>query len=160
MSVRGLDSLAEVIDLLKNPAKYDAKMNELREEVGRYHAAIESVVQLESVNEYTQNIREKSAQVDKLLADTQETTTRLIAEAKAEAEKLKAEAKAKKEIVSAKEKQVAEKLAKLEQDQAELSKAQAKSVEVAAALQSKAIALDVLAKELDERKAKLLAALG
>jgi superfamily I DNA/RNA helicase len=160
MSVRGLDSLAEVIDLLKNPAKYDAKLSELRAEVGRYHAAIESVVKLDSVNEYTQNIRVKSAQVDELLETTQETTAKMLSDAKAEVEKSKAEAKSKKEVLAAKEKLLEEKLAKAEQEAAELAKEKLRQSDEQQALNKKKDELDALAKDLAERKAKLLAAIG
>lgn len=62
MSVRGLDDFISVVNLLSNPDKYTEKVNELKGLIANYTEAIEAVVKLADVNEYTQNIRTREEQ--------------------------------------------------------------------------------------------------
>ena len=158
MSVRGLDSLAEIIDLLKNPAKYDAKMAELRGEIDRYHAAIESVTKLSEVNEYTLNIREKSAKIDAEYAAHQEKVNKELAALADEVKQAKKKLKDRELKLEEQEKQAKEvgeqQLLIAKEQTAFAEKLEKKSVE----LTQREAKLDELEKELAERKAKLLAA--
>jgi chromosome segregation ATPase len=160
MSVRGIQDLADLIDLLKNPAKYDDKISQLRGEIERYNAAIESVVKLDSVNEYTINIKNKSAQVDQLLERAQQESAKILADAKAESDKAKEETKQKREALSKKEKLVADREASVAVAEQSLKQAQDKLALVEAAVAAKEVKLTDLEKDLNERKAKLLAAIG
>ena len=56
---KGLDTFLEVVDVISDPKKYQAKVDELKQLTANYVTAIESVVALASVNDYTQNIRKR-----------------------------------------------------------------------------------------------------
>lgn len=62
MSVRGLDDFISVVNVVSNPDKYTEKVNELKGLIANYTEAIEAVVKLADVNEYTQNIRTREEQ--------------------------------------------------------------------------------------------------
>ena len=160
MSVRGIQDLADLIDLLKNPAKYDEKISQLRGEIERYNAAIESVVKLDSVNEYTINIKNKSEAIDKEYEQAKANSAQLLAATKLEVEAAKAEIKKAQDKIKAKELLIKA----TEETQLANAKYQTEFAEKlekkANELSAKEAQLDALEKELAERKAKLLAALG
>lgn len=62
MSVKGLDDFIAVVQILSNPEKYTEKVNELKALIANYTEAIEAVVKLADVNDYTENIRVREAQ--------------------------------------------------------------------------------------------------
>jgi chromosome segregation ATPase len=158
MSVRGLESFVEVIDLLKNPAKYDAKIEELKQAYQNYKDAVESVTKLSEVNEYTLNIRDKSAKIDEEYKTHQEKVAKELAALSAEVKETKAKLKDREEKVKQKEilsEQIAQEQFKHAKElSAFAEKLEQKSVE----LTQRQAQLDEVEKELAERKAKLLAA--
>lgn len=160
MSIRGLDSLAEIIDLLKNPSKFDAKMTELRGEISRYHEAIESVTKLADVNDYTLNIREKSKQVDLLLEKTKIDSVALMESIKQEAAKGKALAKETLDKIKLREEKLKESEEYLSARIKEIDSLNESLARKSDLLRAKEDALNVQSQELAERKQKLLAAIG
>jgi chromosome segregation ATPase len=158
--IRGLDSFEAVLELVKNPKAFEDKAAELRKITDTYHAAIESVVKLDSVNEYTLNIKNKSAQVDQLLERAQQESAKILADAKVESEKAKEEVKQKRDALSKKEKLVADREASVAVAEQSLKQAQDKLALAEVAVAAKEEKLVALEKDLNERKAKLLAAIG
>ena len=83
-AIKGLDTFLDVVDVLKNADKYGAKVEELKALAAHYTEAVEAVVALASVNDYTVNIKKRE----------EESKAELVA-ARAEALKIKESAKAK-----------------------------------------------------------------
>lgn len=160
MAVKGLDNLLDVIDLVKNSDKYDAKIAELKEQTAKYQEVIEAVVKLSAVNEYTQNISKREAESKALLEAAKAEAGSITSEAKANAAVLKAKnkelvSKAEAVVAAAVERElaVAEKQAAVE----EAAKA------VAADKEKLAKEREALAQEWQEfkdKRAKLLAAIN
>jgi hypothetical protein len=73
--VKGFDSFQEVLDLIKNPAKFDNKVKELEVVIDRYTQAVEAVTKLSEVNEYTQSIKAREEESKQVLADAKTEAT-------------------------------------------------------------------------------------
>ncbi len=159
MAIRGLESLAEVLDLIKNPSKYEAKLKEIQDQVAKYTEVIESVTKLSEVNEYTLNIREKSAKADKLLADAQVSAAKIQADAKESADKDREEAKVILTKAKERDKISKDKEAFLNKALDDLAAGQKGLAEDKARLSIKEQELADLAKELEDRRQRLLAAM-
>jgi hypothetical protein len=83
---KGLESFLEVLDLIKNPDKYDAKVAELKAATEQYTASVEAVVALSQVNQYTQSIRQREEDSKKALEDAKAEADALVVAAKAKAD--------------------------------------------------------------------------
>ena len=158
--IKGFDSFQEVLDLIKNPDKFDSKVKELNVIVDRYTEAVEAVTKLSEVNEYTQSIKVREEESKKTLEEAKAQAAHIVAVAKAEADGLKKKAQ-----------EATQKAARdSEMALGRVSAAIAREELVAAseALLAKAKEefnikdkmLSDLGDELNERKAKLLAAMG
>lgn len=95
--IKGLDSFFDVLEIIKDPAKYDAKLQELKQQVAQYKEVVEAVVSLAKVNEYTVSIRERELKSAELLAQAERDVAAIIKNAQIEADTLKAEARVLKE---------------------------------------------------------------
>ena len=159
-ATKGLESFLEVLELIKNPAKFDAKIAELKAATAQYTASVEAVVALSNVNDYTMSIRKREEESKKVLEDAKNEASTLVAKAKSEATELKAKAhkdaqKAVEAVASAQNKvdSATAREQQVRESEATLAKAWAE-------LREKEKSLSDLSAELTERKNKLLAAMG
>ena len=104
--IKGLDSFFDVLEIIKDPVKYDAKLQELKQQVAQYKEVVEAVVSLAKVNEYTVSIRERELKSAELLAQAERDVAAIIKNAQIEADTLKAEARVLKEDSVAENKDV------------------------------------------------------
>ena len=158
--VKGFDSFQEVLDLIKNPAKFDSKVKELEVVIDRYTQAVEAVTKLSQVNEYTQSIKAREEESKQVLADAKVEAAALVAKAQADADAVTKKAqeatqKAAGDVAAAEARMKAVQTleALIEASKAKLAKAEAD-------FQIKDKLLSDLGDELTERKKKLLAAMG
>jgi phosphatidate phosphatase PAH1 len=56
MSVKGLDSFFDVLEVLKTPEVFEQRAKELQEETRKYEEAIQSITKLQSVNDFIKEI--------------------------------------------------------------------------------------------------------
>jgi hypothetical protein len=82
MSIKGLESFQNVFDLIQNPEKYKAKVEEVKTITAQYKEAVEAVVAIANVNDYVLSIR-----------DREEKSKQELEAAKAEAFAIKAKAR-------------------------------------------------------------------
>jgi cell division septum initiation protein DivIVA len=158
--IKGLDNFMEILDVLKDPNKYDAKIQELVEQTKRYTEAVEGVTKLSEVNEYTQSIKTREEESKKVLAEAKAEANALVVQAQAKADGLMAKAQ------EATQKASRDSEAALARVSAALTREEL--VAVSEGLLAKAKEefnikdkmLSDLGDELNERKAKLLAAMG
>ena len=157
---KGLESFFEVLNLIKNPDKYDTKIAELKAVTAQYTASVEAVVALSNVQQYTQSIRQREEDSKKALEDAKAEATALAVSGRTKADKMLKHA----QEVSQKAVEDSEVAA------AKLDAANAREAAVAASMatlakaweefNAKEKALAELGVELEERKKKLLAAMG
>ena len=69
MSFKGLDSFFEVLAIVKDPAKYEDLVTRLANETKQYTEAVEAVVAVSEVSDYTRNIRENDLKAKQALTD-------------------------------------------------------------------------------------------
>ncbi len=97
MAIKGLDSFLDVFEIIKDPAKYEAKIKEIQDVTKQYKEATEAVVALASVNDYVLSIKEREQSSKKALEDAKAEATDIVAKAKEEARAIKEKAKEAKE---------------------------------------------------------------
>lgn len=155
MSVKGLDSFFDVVEVLKDPKKFEAKAKELKEMTRQYQEVVEAVVELSKVNEYTVSIREREEQTKKLLEEAKQNANKVVADAKGKADGILDEARKTKTKAEELVREFQGKAAELDKQREELS-IKAHRLAVAEEALNKKDA-DLLAKqvEIDERLAKL-----
>lgn len=153
--IKGLDSFFDVLEIIKDPAKYDAKLQELKQQVAQYKEVVEAVVSLAKVNEYTVSIRERELKSAEILAQAERDVAAIIKNAQIEADTLKAEARVLKEdsvaenkAVKDLKKQLKEQLQKATDETNALQQAQKD-------LQTQRLAVDAQALELTSRLEKI-----
>lgn len=153
--IKGLDSFFDVLEIIKDPAKYDAKLQELKQQVAQYKEVVEAVVSLAKVNEYTVSIRERELKSAELLAQAERDVAAVIKNAQIEADNLKEEARALKEdsiaenkVVKDLKKQLKEQLQKATDDTNALQQAQKD-------LQTRQLEVEAQALELASRLEKI-----
>ena len=56
MSIKGLDSFFDVLEVLKTPEVFEQRAKELQEETRKYEEAIQSITKLQSVNDFIKEI--------------------------------------------------------------------------------------------------------
>jgi len=157
---KGLENLADVLDMIKNPAKYAAKLEELQKATAQYTASVEAVVKLSQVNDYTQSILQREEDSKKALADAQAEAAALVAKAQAEAAVLNKKAQeATQKAAGDSESALARVSAAIAYEQ-RLEALKASLDKDKAEFEAKAKILADLGDELTERKNKLLAAMG
>jgi cell division septum initiation protein DivIVA len=158
--IKGLDSFQEILELIKNPSKFDAKVNELQLVVGRYTAAVEAVTKLSEVNEYTQSIRQREEDSKKALEDAKAEADTLVVAAKAKADgMIKQAQEATQKAAGDSEMALARVSAAIVREQL-LEASEASLAKAWEDFKVKDKLLSDLGDELTERKNKLLAAMG
>lgn len=131
MSVKGLDTFLDVFEIIKNPTKYEAKIDELKKVTAQYKETVEAVVALSQVNDFILSIR-----------DREETSKKELEDAKAKAKEIKT--KAEEVLKDASE--------KLKEAQAEKAKAHVEWAAMKDSLDNKS--KEVVKEVLDLSKAK------
>lgn len=141
MGIKGLDTLADVVEVIANPKKYEEKITEIKKLVAQYTEAAEAVVALAAVNDYTQNIKKREEESKLLLEAAKADAKEIVANAKGKASKME-EANIARQV----------ELNKIEND---LSARQSKLEEEARNQTAEAAALIKWKEELDQRALKL-----
>lgn len=159
-TAKGMDSFLDILELIKNPAKFDAKVQELNQATKQYTASVEAVVSLAAVNDYTQSIRKREEESKQILSDARTEAASELAKARAKASEVLAKAeetseKAKKALAAV----VARENDLEPQEKALLARREALAVAEKAVVDREEAA-SVLEMDLAARKAKLLAAMG
>ena len=114
MKHQGLIDFFAVLDLLKDPAKYEQKINSLKQEIDTYTKVVESVVELSKVNEYTLSIQDREEKSKQLLAEAKTKATELVAKATKSLEQKEAQLSSELQKVSEKHSALVEKEKQLE----------------------------------------------
>lgn len=86
--VTGLDSFFDVLAIVKDPVKYEAKVGELQKLIAQYTEVVEAVVALGAVNDYTQNIKKREEETKSILEHAKQDAKDTIAKTNAKVEKL------------------------------------------------------------------------
>jgi chromosome segregation ATPase len=81
MSIKGLDTFLDVFEIIKNPVKYEAKIEELRKVTAQYKETVEAVVALAGVNDYVLSIRDREEASKKELEAAKVAATEIKAKA-------------------------------------------------------------------------------
>ena len=87
--IKGLDSFFDVLEVIKDPKKYEAKLTELKTQVDAYKEVVEAVVKLAEVNEYTTSLKDKEQRTKELLAQAERDVAAVIRNADNEAAEIK-----------------------------------------------------------------------
>lgn len=160
MSFKGLDSFFEVLAIIKDPAKYEDLVTRLANETKQYTEAVEAVVAVSEVSDYTCNIRENDMKAKQALTDATQQAFVIVQEAKESAKAIKDKAK----ILQTKAEEFAQSLSEkeklLEDQQAELVNREKGLAQQTEYIQYQMEANKKLHDELQARTAKLLEAIG
>ena len=158
-TVKGLDSFFDVLAIVKDPTKYEAKVKELQKMVNDYTVVIESVVKLSEVNDYTVNIKKSKEEAEKQLATAKEEASIIKEKAvQAAANKMKTldEMEGKLNVRQA---DLNQRDTTMQEKMAAMIALEKELADKASVLDEKATKLAALEADLAERKAKLLAAM-
>lgn len=154
---KGLETFFDVLDIIKDPKKFQEYVEALQEETRKYKEVVEAVVELSKVNEYTMNIREREELSKTALQDAKAQVKALLEKTQAQVEKRQEAVAEKEQVLANKEaslatlsKELADKNAQLASQQVELEKQRE-------SLASRTEAVQKLQAELDEKLAKLRA---
>jgi chromosome segregation ATPase len=157
---KGLDSFFDVLAVINDPGKYQAKVEELKKITNDYAVVVESVVKLSEVNDYTQNIKKSKDEAEAALMAAKVEAENIVSKAKDDADAMKAINKVTKAklderqaSLNEKEKSLAEKDSMVMAMKTDLDKTEK-------ILKEKEVRLAALAEELDAKKAKLMAAIA
>lgn len=122
MAFKGLEDFFSVVDLLNNPDKYKSKVEELKALTASYTEAIEAVVKLADVNDYTENIRYRNELSIKELEKAKEEATNIRGKATEFANKVKKDISEKERTLSVKEQSFDSRKKDIEKKEKEISK--------------------------------------
>lgn len=158
--IKGLDSFTDVLEIMKDPAKYEAKLNEIRKATHDYQVVVESVVELSKVNEYTSSIRFREEESKHLLTSAKEQAEKILTDAYNQAGEMKANATSILNEANEAKKENKQLNKELKEQLSDIQAQKNVLATHAAELERKSMALDNLEKELLEKRNKLLNALS
>lgn len=159
MGVKGLDSFLDVFEVVKDPKKYEEKVEELKVLTAQYREVVEAVVALAGVNDYTKNIKEREESSKKELDDAKEQANTIRNSANEKAKQKLATLVTREALVSKSEEQVSTKLKEIGLLADECEKRKKALDEQQAYIELQAEKLRDAERILAERQAKLAAAL-
>ena len=110
MSVKGLDSFLDVFEVVKDPKKYEDKVEELKVLTAQYREVVEAVVALAGVNDYTKNIKEREESSKKEVEEAKQQANDIRNAATEKAKQKLATLVTREAVVSKAEEEVANKL--------------------------------------------------
>lgn len=159
-AIKGLDSFFDVLAVINDPGKYQAKVEELKKITNDYAVVVESVVKLSEVNDYTQNIKKSKDEAEAALVAAKVEAENIVAKAKEDADAMKAINKVTKAKLDERQASLNEKEKSLTEKEVMLNDKSASMVAFEKTLKNKEQQLADLSVELDARKAKLMAAMA
>lgn len=159
MSIKGFESFFEILEVVKDPARYEAKVKELQKEYKQYREVVEAVVSLAGVNDYTLSIKNKEARIKVALEEATSKAAFIVDKAKKEAAEVKAQAEADQHELTAKENAVSLKEQAVLASKLDLDRLVTANQELQTKLAEKQKELQVLEADLKDKQKKLLAAL-
>jgi purine-nucleoside phosphorylase len=158
--IKGLESFTDVLEILKDPSKYEAKLKEIKKATADYEVVVNAVVDLSKVNDYTNNIRFREEESKHTLQSAKVQAEKILADAlgkaevtRVEVEKMLSEANEFKNLNKHVNKELKDQLKAVQDEKVALDR-------MAVDLENKALALDTLEKELVDKRTKLLNALS
>jgi lipopolysaccharide export LptBFGC system permease protein LptF len=158
-TVKGLDSFFDVVAVLSDPAKFQAKAEELQKMINDYTVVIESVVKLSEVNDYTVNIKKSKEEAEKELAAARDEATSIKEKAaQAAANKMKTLEETEDKL-NVRQADLNKRDVTMQEKMAGMIALEKELADKAIVLDEKATKLAALELDLAERKAKLLAAM-
>ncbi len=152
---KGLDTFLEVVDVISNADKYKGKIDELKKVTASYKEAIEAVVKLAEVNDYTASIRDREEKSKKILSDAQVEAAVVLDAAKAEAQKILLDANGVKADLSAKLQEAKDNAKTYKEQLASISKEKDALVKQTDALEKEKATVEALKLDLQVRLDKL-----
>lgn len=158
--VKGLDSFLDVLELVKNPSKFEAKIAELKDATSKYDAAIKSVVGLANVNDYIQGISARDAESKRLREEAEKMAHAMVSDAHDEAASIKKLSKDKVDKIQVREEAVVVLETSLKTKEKVLNEKEVVLNTLNQTLSAKEASLASIEQELSERKAKIIAAIG
>lgn len=158
--IKGIDSFLDVLALIKEPAKFEAKVTELKQQCVQYQEVVEAVVKLSEVNDYTQSIKQREEASKALLSNANASAEDIISKAKEEATQLTAAAKEATKRVKEAQSALVEREAALKAGEATLAEGLKKLQESNADLSVRSVNLRKIEEAVEEKRKKLLAAIG
>lgn len=158
--VKGLDSFLDVLELVKNPTKFEAKIAELKDATAKYDEAIKSVVGLANVNDYIQGISARDAESKRLHKEAEVTANKMVSDAHDEAASIKKLSKDKVDKIQVREEAVTVLETSLKAKEKVLNEKEGVLNTLNQTLLAKEASLASIEQELSERKAKIIAAMG
>lgn len=159
-AIKGLDSFFDVLAVINDPGKYQAKVEELKKITNEYSVVVESVVKLSEVNDYTQNIKKSKEEAEAALVAAKEEADKIVVQARIDADAMKAVNKVTKAKLDERQASLNEKEKSLTEKEVMLNDRSASMVAFEKTLKNKEQQLADLSVELDARKAKLMAAMA
>ena len=160
MSFKGVDTFFDVLSIVKDPEKYSKLISQLQDETKQYTEAVEAVVAISEVSDYTRTIREKSAQIDSTLKETYVEAEKIISSAKAEAKTIRDKAKEIQKKADDFSSSLLEKESALVSRETKISEREKELTKLVNEANIMIIENTKLKQDLEDRKAKLMAAIG
>lgn len=155
-----IQDISDFIDLVKNPAKYEKVLQNLKDEQARLTAVIETVGKVSEINTLLKEAQNKEA---KLLAEYKNKSDAVEKQAEDDAVvigQMKAKAKEELEQISKSVEEIAVQTKEIKKKRAELSEREKDLVLKESSIQVSQETLDTLIKEYEEKVAKLRAVMA
>lgn len=159
-AIKGLDSFFDVLAVINDPGKYQAKVEELKKITNEYSVVVESVVKLSEVNDYTQNIKKSKEEAEAALVAAKEEADKIVVQARTDADAMKAVNKVTKAKLDERQASLNEKEKSLTEKETIVMAMKTDLDKTEKILKEKEVRLVALAAELDAKKAKLMAAIA
>jgi cell division septum initiation protein DivIVA len=160
MSFKGVDTFFDVLSIVKDPEKYSKLISQLQDETKQYTEAVEAVVAISEVSDYTRNIRENDTKAKQALIEAQQTAFSTIQEAKDQAKAIKDKAKEIQKKADDFASSLLEKESALVSRETKISEREKELTKLVNEANIMIIENTKLKQDLEDRKAKLMAAIG
>jgi DNA repair ATPase RecN len=120
--IKGLDSFLDVLELVKDPKKFDSKIKEIKAETDKYQSVVEAVVKLSEVDDYITNIKSTNAKAEQALSEATEKAETLVNTARVNAKAVLDEASKTKEKANTMLRDYQDKLNDITEKESQLAK--------------------------------------
>jgi len=152
-----IQDVADFLDLVKNPTKYEKVLQNLKEEQARLTAVIETVGKVSEINTLLKQAQDKEAKLEADYVNKRNAVEKQAEEDTVVIGQLKAKAKVEVEQSSKLAEDLADQAKEMSKLRSELSKREKALVTKEAILAATQESLDVMVKEYEEKLAKLRA---
>lgn len=157
---KGLDALEDILAIVKDPSKAEAILKEIRKATEDYTTAIEAVVKLSDVNDYTLNIRKKNEEAEAAVANAKVVAQGMIDKARNYAEETKLSVSEQLSQVSIAKSELENKERNLTAMTKDLDTRMAVCIKFEEDLRNMQVQLQAERNEFEQRRSKLMAAIS